>query len=314
MSTWVKFLSVAMVFSSGLSVYAADKKMQEDHDFLIKMMQEVPIAQMEIYHANDWQDFMKISQSHWGDSTVSLTEKFDSIIGEKGTFTQFYTRVFKDPKSLHLLQKAYVGWQCLKLITHFNTHSKGSVVGWFRAPYEIDVVTKLELYAIQKDIPLSHCYHQQLGYNADHFSGIERMNEELIKKLEQQEEEERRIKSEEEEERRLASIPVAPVLNFKPKRYMSQKTDNPAGQNATSSLVDTKKVDISKTKGAVQTLSPEQLQEALTKKLRHVLPENLIKPIPETGFSFIFTAVTARRSQIEGNDLSSEEKDDSDFD
>jgi hypothetical protein len=314
MNIWAKSWSVVMVFSSGLSVYAADTKIQEEHDTLIKMMQEVPIAQMEIYHSHDWQDFMKISQSHWGDSTVSLTEKFDSIIGEKGTFTQFYSRVFKDSKSLHLLQKAYVGWQCLKLITHFNTHSKGSVVGWFRAPYEIDVITKLELYAIQKDIPLSHCYHQQLGYNASDFSGIERMNEELIKKLEQQEEEERRIKDEEEEQRRLASISVAPVLDFKPKRHVSQKTDNPAGQNAISSLVDAKKVDISKTKGAVQTLSLEQLQEVLNKKLKHVLPEDLIRPIPETGFSFMLKAVTARRPQIEGNDLLSDEKDDSDFD
>lgn len=109
MNIWAKFLSVVMVFSSGLLAYAADKKMQEDHDVLIKMMQEVPIAQMEIYHSDDWQDFMEISRSHWGDSTVSLTEKFDSIIGEKGTFTKFYTRVFTDPKSLHLLQKAYVG-------------------------------------------------------------------------------------------------------------------------------------------------------------------------------------------------------------
>jgi hypothetical protein len=279
------------------------------------MMQEVPITQMEIYHSNDWQDFMKISQSHWGDSTVSLTEKFDSIIGEKGTFTQFYTRVFKDLKSLHLLQKAYVGWQCLKLITHFNAHSKGSVVGWFRAPYEIDVITKLELYAIQKDIPLSRCYHQQLGYNASDFSGIERMNEELIKKLEQQEEEERRIKSEEEEQRRLASIPVAPAmpLNFYTKSYARQTTSNSAEQNAAASS-DAKKVDMSKTKGAVQTLSPEQLQEALNKKLRHVSPEDLIKPIPETGFSFMFKAVTARRSQIEGNDSLSGEKNDGDFD
>lgn len=324
MNIWAKSLSVMMVFSSGLTVLAADRKLYEEHQTLTKMMQEVPIAQMEIYHSNDWQDFMRISQSHWGDSTVSLTEKFDSIIGEKGTFTQFYSRVFNDSKSLHLLQQAYVGWQCFKLITHFNTHSKGSVFGWFRAPYEIDVITKLELYAIQKGIPLSHSYHQKLGYNVFHFSGIDKMNEELLRKLQQQEDQDRKIQFEEEERKqleaerkRLASIPKAPPImpsTWSPKKSVVPTTNSSTGQNAASSSEGPKKVDISKAKVAIQTLSPEQLKEALTKKLKHVPPEDLIRPIPKSAFSFMFEAITARRGSIEVVDSPLDRTDDNDFD
>lgn len=137
------------------------------------------------------------------------------------------------------------------------------------------------------------------------------MNEELIKKLEQQEEEERRIRHDEAEQKRLASIPAAPVppLRFSPKRYVSQQKDD-----STSSSTGVKKVDMSKAKGAIQTLSPTQLQEALNTKLRHVSAEDLIRPIPKTEFAFIFDAITARRLQIEGNNSLSGENDNNDFD
>lgn len=331
MNASVKFWSVILVLSSAISVFAANNDSLEENKVLRNMIHQVPLSHFKHYHSHDWEEFMEISHSHWGDSTHSLIKKFDSILGEKGKFTNFYSEVFKDKKSVLLFKQAYIEIQCGLLITHFNAHSRNSVSNWFRYPYEIDVITKLETYALKNEIPLLRYYHQELGYNESHFiAGVEKMNEELLHKLQEQEEKETRVRLELEdkeikkqvevqEKERLSKIPPPPprppliILTGRIKTPLSSSS-RVVQKVLTSDLLlseENTQNTLSRItkKGAIPTLSSAQLQEVITKKLKHVRPEDLIKPILSDNFAaLLYQKMESRRKVIKDDDETDEEE------
>ncbi|WP_032112798.1 hypothetical protein [Candidatus Paracaedibacter symbiosus] len=181
-----------VVFLWGTSIEAADYEVvKEERDYY----QGVATRGLTAYfnnHKHDWKDFIDISYGHWGDSRKSLTDKFESIFGEEGKFTRFYNfslsgseANFSQSVKENVLQykKAYVKCQCEALISHYLAHSRDSAWTWVRLPYEIDVLAKLETYAVEHGIPLDHYYHQNLGYKITDFDAVEQMNDKLVAKL-----------------------------------------------------------------------------------------------------------------------------------
>lgn len=317
MNAWIKSWGVILALSPGIDLAIANDGLCQEVEALQKMVHQVPLSLFENYHGQDWEEFMRISSSHWGDSTTSLTEKFDSILGKEGKLTKFISDVFfNDEKSVRLFKEAYIEYQCRFLIAHFNAHSKNSYANVFRCPHEIDVITKLEMYGLKNEIPLLRYYHEKLGYTESDFTtNVEKMNEALAGKLQDQEEkeikeclerEEREIKerTDKDEQERLSKIPPPPPL---PPLFISTvRIKTPLSPASPLSIKWVTKI------GGGPKVSSSQLQAGI-KGLKRVDPSDLIKPIPTNDFAaLLFERMEKRRGAIKGyektEDTDEEEK------
>ena len=294
----VSSICLGIIVASITNSTAAEKTLDEENKIFSQMLHQVPLSHLEIYHGQDWQEFMEISRSCWGDSTSSLLEKFDQILGEEGKLTQFYLQIFKDQESVRLYQQLYVEINCRVLIAHYKDHSRNSSLNYFRCPYEIDVITKLETYAIRRKIPLFQYYHQELGFNEASFSGVEKMNEELVEKLKEQEL--ARLHYEQQiQMKKIPPPPLAPPIgeSLPVKRY---KPLSSAVENSEQKKLLERKNGMS---GAYPTLTPDQLNEILTKKLKPVSREELIQPIIREDFSsLLLREMEKRRKEIKDDE------------